>query len=68
MEPGEKCICQVDDLYNAYGELSHALHRGMRLTVIGSHNICGTRFYFFKETPEGTSYIHDAFLPMRRLN
>ena len=67
MEDGERCICQYDDWYNAYGPV-HTVHQGMRLTVIKSMFIAGTRFYAFKETPEGAYFLNTGFKPMRSLN
>lgn len=68
MEDGEKCICQYDDWHNAYGDSDVSVHRGMRLTVVESMSISGTRFYAFKETPKGNYYLHLGFTPMRNLN
>lgn len=68
MEEGEKCICQENDWHNAFGEKNFTVHRGMRLTVTGYVNVCGTRFYSFEETPEGNYYMHYGFKPMRSLN
>lgn len=68
MNEGERCICQYDDWYNAFGDRSDALSKGMRLTVIGSHRVGGMTFYSFKETPEGNSYLGTGFTPMRNLN
>lgn len=68
MEPGEKCICQEDDWHNAFGDSDYSVHCGMRLTVLGSRNINGTRFYSFEETPKDYFYLHLGFKPLRSLN
>lgn len=68
MEPGEKCVCQENSWWNCFGEKSTAVHRGMRLTVIGSMYVAGTRFYSFKETPEDNFFMGIGFKPMRQLN
>lgn len=68
MEPGERCICQENDWHNAFGDTDHSVHRGMRLTVVDSTFISGTRFYAFKETPEGNLYLHIGFTPLRSYN
>lgn len=68
MEPGEKCICQYDDWHNAFGEEDFSVNRGMRLTVLDTHNIAGTRFYSFEETPKQNFYLHLGFKPLRSLN
>lgn len=68
MEPGEKCICQEDEWFNAYGDTDFSVHRGMRLTVTDSMYIAGTRFYSFEETPEGNFYLYLGFKPLRSLN
>ena len=68
MEPGEKCICSEDGLYNAFGHKAEVLYRGMRLIVKSSHFVGGTRFYSFEETPADNYYVFDAFTPLRSLN
>lgn len=68
MEPGEKCICQEDDWRNAFGDSDHSVHRGMRLTVLDTLNIAGTRFYSFEETPKHSFYLYLGFKPLRSLN
>lgn len=68
MEPGAKCICSYHELYNAFGEKTEALHRGMRLTVTGSMYIAGSRFYSFEQTPDDNWYVAEAFTPLRSLN
>jgi hypothetical protein len=68
MEPGEKCICSEHELYNAYGEKTTLLERGMRLTVLESRRINGIGYYSFKETPEGNWFDREAFTPLRNLN
>lgn len=68
MDEGDKCVCQYDDWHNAFGDKDFSLHRGMRLTVTGLKNVAGTRFYSFKEAPEGNFYMFDGFKPMRELN
>lgn len=67
MGEGERCICQYDDWYNAFGEKSDALSRGMRLTVIGTQRVGGMTFYSFAEAPEGSFYLGTGFVPMRNL-
>lgn len=68
MEPGEKCICSYDELYNAFGAKTEAVHRGMRLVVTKSMYIAGTKFYSFEQTPADNWYMADAFTPLRSLN
>lgn len=68
MEPSDKCICQENDWHNAYGDSDHSVHRGMRLTVLDSIYIMGTRFYSFEETPKGCYYMAIGFKPMRSLH
>lgn len=68
MEPGEKCICQEDDWHNAFGDSDHSVHRGMRLTVLDTRNISGTRFYSFEETPKHNFYLYLGFKSLRSLN
>ena len=68
MNAGDKCICQYDDWYNGFGESHHAVHQGMRLTVKSRHNIAGTVFYEFEETPEKFFYLSHGFKSMRQLN
>ncbi len=68
MEPGAKCICSENELYNAFGEQCSILKKGMRLTVKERRNFFGTNFYFFEETPEGHCYMSTAFTPLRNLN
>jgi hypothetical protein len=68
MEPGERCICQYDDWYNAFGDRSEAMSKGMRLTVKGSTRVGGCRFYTFAETPDDACYLAEGFKPLRSLN
>ncbi|HEX9430809.1 MAG TPA: hypothetical protein VF944_10570 [Candidatus Bathyarchaeia archaeon] len=68
MEPGERCICQENDWHNAYGDSDYSVHRGMRLTVVNTKLISGTRFYAFEETPKDHYYLHLGFKPLRSLN
>lgn len=68
MEPGEKCICQENEWFNAYGETSTMVSLGMRLTVSGSVYIAGTRFYTFEETPKDNFFLCLGFKPIRNLN
>lgn len=68
MEPGERCICQHDDWWNAFGEKKHVLNRGDRLTVAGSVRIGGARFLHFKEVEEELYFLETGFVPLRRLN
>lgn len=68
MEPGEKCISQEGTWYNAFGDISHQIKTGERLTVTGYIYISGTRFYSFEETPKGNFYLALAFKPLRNLN
>ena len=68
MEVGDKCICQYDDWYNAFGEVSHVLHLGMRVTVTGVAYVGGTRFLSFEEAPDGNFYMATGFKPLRSLN
>ena len=48
MVEGERCICQHDDWFNAFGETTNAVHTGMRPTVVASKRIGGATFYAFK--------------------
>lgn len=68
MTDGETCICQYDDWFNAFGDKTEAVHRGMRLTVTGRKNISGSLFYTFKEVEEGNWFLGIGFKPMRQLN
>lgn len=68
MESGEKCICQHDDWWNAFGDKSTLLHRGDRLTVRGSKRVGGVRFLSFNETPEDHLFLETGFKPLRALN
>lgn len=68
MKPGERCICQYDNWFNAFGDKCDALMKGTRLTVAGSRRVGGATFYSFKETPEDNSYLGTGFTPMRNLN
>lgn len=68
LDIGDKCICQVPELYNAFGEGSHVLRMGMRLTITKVTRVGGTSFLFFKETPKGTHFIATEFKPLRSLN
>lgn len=68
MVNGERCICQHDDWYNAFGDSFTALHCGMKLTVADSKRIGGATFYAFKETPEDHFFLSTGFKPMRNLN
>ena len=68
MQPGEKCICQHDDWFCAFGEKGHPLHRGQRLTTNGSTTVGGVRFLSFEETPEDCFYLATGFKPLRSLN
>lgn len=67
MVEGERCICQHDDWFNAFGETTNAVHTGMRLTVVASKRIGGATFYAFKETPEDNFFLSTGFKPMRNL-
>lgn len=68
MEPGETCICQHDDWYNAFGDKTEAVHRGMRLKVTGRRNIGGSVFFTFEEVEKGNWFLGVGFKPMRTLN
>lgn len=64
LEDGERATCLFDDWYNAFGDKSEALHAGVKVTVIGSRYIGGTRFLEFKEHPgnyymEATAFVRD---------
>lgn len=67
VEPGERCICQYDDWFNAFGDKTTAVQTGMRLTVIATKRIAGASFYAFKETPEDNFFLSTGFKPMRNL-
>jgi hypothetical protein len=68
MERGEKCICQHDDWWNAYGDKFEALHQGMRLTVLDRKNIFGQLFYSFEEVSDEKWFWSTGFIPLRNLN
>lgn len=68
MEAGERCICQYDDWHNAFGDVDHSVHMGMRLVVTDSCYVGGVRFLSFEETPKGNWYMHEGFKPLRSLN
>lgn len=68
MDIGEKCICQCDDWFNAFGETTTVLQTGMRLTVAKTRMVNGLRFYGFEETPGDNFFLYDGFRPMRELN
>lgn len=67
MEPGERCICQYDEWWNAFGDQYTMLSCGDRLTVSGSKRVGGISFYEFREHP-GQWFMHDGFKPLRNLN
>jgi hypothetical protein len=68
MNEGDKCICQENDWWNAYGEKSTMLSRGMRLTVARRRVINGLLFYHFQETPGDNCFLASGFKPLRALN
>lgn len=65
MEPGEKCICQENDWYNAFGDTDFSVHRGMRLTIKSTRFVAGSQFLEFEETPAGNFYMSIGFNPLR---
>jgi hypothetical protein len=67
-EDGERCVCTEDEWYNAYGDKSTALARGMRLTVSGRRRVGGCLFLSFEETPEDNFFLCHGFKPMRTLH
>ena len=67
VEPGERCICQYDDWFNAFGDKTTVVSTGMRLTVRGSRRVGGVAFYSFEETPEDNYFLPTGFKPMRNL-
>jgi len=68
VQKGDKCICQHDDWWNAYGDRSEALHCGMHLTVSGRKTIYGQLFYSFEEAEDDNWFWSQGFKPMRSLN
>lgn len=68
MEKSDVCICQEDEWFNAFGETTTLLKRGMRLTVSGSYRVAGSAFYRFRETPAECAFLAIGFKPMRELN
>lgn len=66
-EPGTKWICQHDDWWNAHGDKSEALHRGMRLTLTETYRLGGALFLRFEET-QNNGYLSTGFVPLRSLN
>lgn len=68
LDIGDKCICQVPELYNAFGEGSHVLSMGMRLTISKCSRVGGLSFLSFEEAPDGTYFLATHFKPMRSLN
>ena len=67
-DPGTKWICQHDDWWNAHGDKSEALHRGMRTTLKESYRLGGATFLIFEETPDKNGYPSTGFVPLRALN
>ena len=43
-EPGSKCICSENELYNAFGDKSEMLVKGERLKVKERRRIAGSLF------------------------
>lgn len=68
MGSGDKCICQQDDWWNAFGDKSTVLKIGDRLTVKDSKRVGGVRFLSFNETPEDNFFMEAGFKPLRALN
>lgn len=68
MNPGEKCICQYPDWYNAFGDVVHKLEVGQRLTFKQRRTIGGMAFYYFEETPDDVCFLATGFKPLRSLN
>lgn len=67
-DTGDKVICQVNELYNAFGEGSQCLRMGMRLTIREPHNFFGVRMLSFEELNEDMKFLADAFKPLRSLH
>lgn len=67
MEPGERCICQHDEWWNAFGDKYTKLMRGDRLTVSGTKRVGGISFYEFAEHPE-QFFMQSGFKLLRNLN
>lgn len=67
MNIGDKCICQEDEWYNAFGDTTEMLKAGMRLRIVGSRRIGGCDFFEF-EGHEGNYFLSHGFKPLRGLN
>lgn len=67
-EPGSKCICSENELYNAFGDKSEMLVKGEKLRIKERRRICGSLFLSFEEHEEDNFFISTAFTPMRMLN
>lgn len=67
MTIGEQCICQEDEWYNAYGETTTAVQRGMRLHIVGTKRVGGCGFLEFKGL-EGLFFLAHGFRPLRAYN
>lgn len=67
-EPGSKCICSENELYNAFGDKSEMLVKGERLRVKDRKRISGSLFLSFEEHEETNYFISTAFTPIRALN
>ena len=61
-------ICQESEWHNAFGETDHFFEIGMRVTLLDTRYIAGTRFLSFKESPKGNWYQDAGFKPLRELN
>lgn len=68
LDVGSKCICQEDEWYNAFGDKTVSVQRGMRLTVIDSKRVGGLSFLSFKETPKDNFYLSTGFRSLRSYN
>lgn len=67
-EPGEKVICQHDDWHNAFGEGTHVLNVGMRLTLKDTRRFGGLQFFSFEETPKEFYFLSTGFKSLKQLN
>lgn len=68
MDAGEKCICQEEEWFNAFGPGTYKLVLGQRLTVRDTRRVAGARFLAFKEVEGEHWFMDSGFKPMRSLN
>jgi hypothetical protein len=68
MDVGDRCICQYEEWFNAFGAGRTMLTVGQRMTVIETRRVGGAQFLAFEETPKDNYFMADGFKPMRELN